>query len=64
MPTEIEKADLLQALYSRNGESLVVVLVRSLRRIALKLSLIVACIRLFYPTPVIVLSDGVIANGS
>ena len=64
LPTKTEQADLLQALYGRNGESPVAVLAPQSPSDCFETALEAARIAVSYHTPVIVLSDGSIANGS
>ncbi|BCI86873.1 hypothetical protein NIIDMKKI_20790 [Mycobacterium kansasii] len=64
LPTKTEQADLLQALYGRNGESPVAVLAPRSPADCFEVAVEAVRIALAYQTPVIVLSDGAIANGS
>ena len=64
LPTKTEQADLLQAVYGRNGESPLVVLAPSSPADCFDTTLEAARIAVTYRTPVIVLSDGYVANGS
>ena len=64
LPTKTEQADLLQALYGRNGESPVAVLAPRSPADCFETGLEAVRIAVSYHTPVIVLSDGAIANGS
>jgi 2-oxoglutarate/2-oxoacid ferredoxin oxidoreductase subunit alpha len=64
LPTKTEQADLLQALYGRNGESPVAVLAPQSPSDCFETAIEAARIAVSYHTPVIVLSDGSIANGS
>ncbi len=64
MPTKTQQADLLQAMYGRNGESPVAVLSASTPADAFMVGYEAVRIALQFMTPVIVLSDGYIANGS
>jgi 2-oxoglutarate ferredoxin oxidoreductase subunit alpha len=64
LPTKTEQADLLQALYGRNGESPVAVLAPRSPSDCFQAALEAVRIALTYHTPVILLSDGAIANGS
>ena len=64
LPTTTEQADLLQAVYGRNGESPVVVLAPSSPGDCFTTAIEAARIAVTYRTPVIVLSDGYVANGS
>jgi len=64
LPTKTEQADLLQALYGRNGESPVAVLATSTPSDCFEMAMEAVRIATAYRTPVILLSDGYIANGS
>ena len=64
LPTKTEQADLLQELYGRNGESPVAVLAPRSPSDCFDIAVDAARIALTYRTPVIILSDGAIANGS
>ncbi|MBO0678166.1 2-oxoacid:acceptor oxidoreductase subunit alpha [Mycolicibacterium sp. S2-37] len=64
LPTKTEQADLLQALFGRNGESPVVVLAPRSPSDCFDIAVDAARIALTYRTPVMILSDGAIANGS
>jgi 2-oxoglutarate ferredoxin oxidoreductase subunit alpha len=64
LPTKTEQADLLQALYGRNGESPVAVLAPRSPSDCFAIAIEAVRIALSYQTPVVVLSDGAIANGS
>ncbi len=64
LPTKTEQADLLQVLYGRNGESPVAVLAPLSPSDCFQTALEAVRIAVSYHTPVIVLSDGSIANGS
>ena len=64
MPTKTEQADLLMALYGRNGESPVAVLAPSTPSDCFEIALEAVRIATKYRTPVIILSDGYLANGS
>jgi 2-oxoglutarate ferredoxin oxidoreductase subunit alpha len=64
LPTKTEQADLLQALYGRNGESPVAVLAPRSPSDCFDIAVEAVRIALTYHTPVILLSDGAIANGS
>lgn len=64
LPTKTEQADLLQAMYGRNGESPVVVLAPSTPSDCFTIALEAARIATIYRVPVMILSDGYIANGS
>ncbi len=64
MPTKTEQADLLMALYGRNGESPVAVLAPSTPSDCFDTAIEAVRIAAKYRTPVIILSDGYLANGS
>jgi 2-oxoglutarate/2-oxoacid ferredoxin oxidoreductase subunit alpha len=64
MPTKTEQSDLLQAVYGRNGESPIPVLAASTPASCFDLAYEAVKIAVEYMTPVILLSDGYIANGS
>ncbi len=64
LPTKTEQADLLQAMFGRNGESPVAVLAARSPSDCFDVAVEAARIALTYRTPVILLSDGAIANGS
>ncbi len=64
MPTKTEQADLLMALYGRNGESPVAVLAPSTPGDCFDTAIEAVRIAVKYRTPVIILSDGYLANGS
>ena len=65
LPTKTEQADLMQALYGRNSESPVVVIAPVHARATASTSPTRRCgIAIKYMVPVMVLSDGYLANGS
>ena len=64
MPTKTEQADLLQALYGRNGESPVAVLAPTSPADCFAMTMEAFRIALKYMTPVFILTDGYLANGS
>ncbi len=64
MPTKTEQADLLMALYGRNGESPVAVVAPATPSDCFDIALEAVRIATKYRTPVIILSDGYLANGS
>jgi 2-oxoglutarate/2-oxoacid ferredoxin oxidoreductase subunit alpha len=64
MPTKTEQADLLMALFGRNGESPVAVLAPSTPADCFDTAIEAVRIAVKYRTPVIILSDGYLANGS
>ena len=64
LPTKTEQSDLLQALYGRNGEAPVPVIAPRSPGDCFDAALEAARIALTYRTPVILLSDGYLANGA
>ncbi|MBP0459408.1 2-oxoacid:acceptor oxidoreductase subunit alpha [Streptomyces montanisoli] len=64
LPTKTEQADLLQAMYGRNGEAPVPVVAPSTPADCFDAAMEAARIALQYRTPVFLLSDGYLANGS
>jgi len=64
MPTKSEQTDLYQALYGRNGESPAVVMAATSPTDCFDSAFWAAKIALEHLTPVILLTDGYIANGS
>ncbi|NNJ53472.1 MAG: 2-oxoacid:acceptor oxidoreductase subunit alpha, partial [Ignavibacteriaceae bacterium] len=64
LPTKTEQADLLQAVYGRNGEAPVCVLAARTPRDCFNMAIEASRIALKYMTPVILLTDGYLANGS
>lgn len=64
LPTKTEQTDLRQALYGRNGESPIVVLAGASPTDCFDMAYWAAKIALEHITPVILLTDGYIANGS
>jgi len=64
LPTKTEQADLMQALFGRNGECPVVVLAASSPSDCFNYAFEAARIALEHMTPVLLLTDGFIANGS
>ena len=64
LPTKTEQSDLLQALYGRHGESPVIVLAASTPSNCFHYAYQAAKLALEHMTPVVLLSDGYIANGS
>ncbi|MFC0040416.1 2-oxoacid:acceptor oxidoreductase subunit alpha [Actinomadura rayongensis] len=64
MPTKTEQADLLQAMHGRNGEAPVPVIAPRSPSDCFDAALEAARIAVKYRTPVILLSDGYLANGS
>ena len=64
MPTKTEQADLLQAMFGRNGESPVPILAPATPADNFQLIFDAIKIAVKYMTPVFFLSDGYLANGS
>lgn len=64
LPTKTEQSDLFQALYGRNGESPVVVIAASSPANCFNFAYRAAKIAMEHMTPVILLTDGYLANGS
>jgi 2-oxoglutarate/2-oxoacid ferredoxin oxidoreductase subunit alpha len=64
MPTKTEQADLLMAIFGRNGESPVPVIAAASPSDCFHAAIEAARIAVTYRTPVILLSDGYLANGS
>jgi 2-oxoglutarate ferredoxin oxidoreductase subunit alpha len=64
LPTKTEQADLLQALYGRNSECPVVVLAPATPGDCFFVAYEAVRLAIRYMTPVIVLSDGYLANGA
>ncbi len=64
LPTKTEQTDLTQALYGRNGESPICVLAAASPTDCFTMAFEAARIALEHMTPVILLSDAFIANGS
>lgn len=64
LPTKTEQSDLLQAMYGRNGESPVIVIAASTPANCFNFAFEAAKLALEHMTPVILLTDGYIANGS
>ena len=64
MPTKTEQADLLQAVYGRHGESPLCVLSPSTPSDCYQITYEACRIALEYMTPVILLTDAYLANGS
>lgn len=63
LPTKTEQADLLQAVYGRNGEAPVPVIAASSPSDCFEATIEAARIAVKYMTPVFLLTDGYIANG-
>jgi 2-oxoglutarate/2-oxoacid ferredoxin oxidoreductase subunit alpha len=64
LPTKPEQSDLMQALYGRNGESPVVVIAASSPANCFDYAYLASKIALERMVPVILLTDGYLANGS
>lgn len=64
LPTKTEQADLLQAMYGRNGECPLPIVAAASPADAFDSAMEAARIAIQYMVPVILLSDGYIANGS
>ncbi len=64
LPTKTEQADLLQAMYGRHGESPIPIVASYRPSQCFDAAIEAARIALKYRTPVLLLSDGYLANGS
>ncbi|WP_030945217.1 2-oxoacid:acceptor oxidoreductase subunit alpha [Streptomyces sp. NRRL S-646] len=64
LPTKTEQADLLQAMFGRNGEAPVPIVAPRTPADCFDAAMEAARIALTYRTPVMLLSDGYLANGS
>ncbi|MEV2236477.1 2-oxoglutarate ferredoxin oxidoreductase subunit alpha, partial [Streptomyces phaeochromogenes] len=64
LPTKTEQADLLQAMFGRNGEAPVPIVAPQTPADCFNAAIEAARIALTYRTPVLLLSDGYLANGS
>jgi 2-oxoglutarate ferredoxin oxidoreductase subunit alpha len=64
LPTKTEQSDLLQALYGRNGDAPLPVLAACTPADCFEIAVEAVRIATRYMTPVIVLSDGFVANGA
>ena len=64
LPTKTEQADLLQAMFGRNGEAPVPIIAPQSASDCFDAAIEAARIALTYRTPVMLLSDGYLANGS
>ena len=64
LPTKTEQSDLLQALFGRHGESPLAVVSASSPRDCFDATIEAARIALKYMTPVVLLTDGYLGNGS
>ena len=64
LPTKTEQSDLYQALYGRNGESPLVVIAASTPANCFDYAYMASKLAVEHMTPVILLTDGFLANGS
>lgn len=64
LPTKTEQSDLMQALYGRNGESPMPVIAASTSSNCFDYAFMAGKIALEHMTPVILLTDGYLANGA
>jgi 2-oxoglutarate ferredoxin oxidoreductase subunit alpha len=64
LPTKTEQSDLFQALWGRHGESPMVVLAAATPKDCFNIMIEAAQIAIKYMTPVVVLSEGYLGNGS
>src|SRR5690349_1216672 len=64
LPTKTEQADLLQAMFGRNGEAPLPIIAPRSPADCFDVAVEAARIAVAYRTPVILLSDGALANGS
>ena len=64
LPTKTEQSDLMQALYGRNGESPVIVVAAKSPAHCFDMAYEASKLALEHVTPVILLTDGYVANGS
>jgi 2-oxoglutarate/2-oxoacid ferredoxin oxidoreductase subunit alpha len=64
LPTKTEQSDLMQALHGRNGEAPLVVIAASTPSNCFNYAYMAAKIAVEHMTPVILLTDGFLANGS
>ena len=64
LPTKTEQSDLLQVMFGRNGESPLPILAASSPKDCFETAIEAVRIAVKYMTPVVILSDGYIANGS
>ncbi len=64
LPTKTEQSDLMQALYGRNGEAPCIVLAAKSPADCFNMAFTAAKLAVEHMTPVILLTDGFIANGS
>lgn len=64
LPTKTEQADLLQSIYGRNGEAPMAVIAASTPSECFTMAIEASRLALKFMTPVILLTDGYIANGA
>ena len=64
LPTKTEQADLMQALYGRNGESPCIVMAASTPSDCFDAAFMAAKLSVEHMTPVILLTDGFLGNGT
>jgi 2-oxoglutarate ferredoxin oxidoreductase subunit alpha len=64
LPTKTEQSDLLQAMYGRNGEAPVAILAAKTPTDCFNLAIEASRIAIKYMVPVMLMSDGYLANGS
>ena len=64
LPTKTEQSDLMQAIYGRNGESPCIVIAASTPANCFHFAYTAAKLSVEHMTPVILLTDGYLANGS
>lgn len=64
LPTKTEQSDLFQAVYGRNGESPVIVIAASTPSNCFDFAYMASKLAVEHMTPVILLTDGFIANGA
>lgn len=64
LPTKTEQADLLQAVYGRNGEAPIPVIAASTPSDCFNMAFEASRIAVKFMTPVLLLTDGYLANGS
>ena len=64
LPTKTEQSDLLQCMYGRNGESPMIVVAASKPSDCFEMAFEASRLAIEHMTPVVLLTDGYIANGS
>ena len=64
LPTKTEQSDLMQAMYGRNGESPMIVVAASRPNDCFEMAFEASRLALEHMTPVVLLTDGYIANGA